>query len=68
MSVDEFDKRAMTLVGHSGCNCWAFIIDELGQMVFTQRCTGNDFKTGFYISLNKVQAFVVVYSQDKREI
>lgn len=33
-----------------------------------QRCTGPDFSTGYFISLNKLISVVIVYDKDKKEI
>ena len=33
IELDEFKNNEMTLVGHSGCACYALVIDKSGEVI-----------------------------------
>lgn len=45
-------KKPQTIFGHSGCNGYVMLINEINEVIFKQRCTDNEFKTGYRMPLN----------------
>ncbi len=56
-------KKIQTLLGHSGCNGYALLVDALNEVVFKQRCTENEFRTGYHMPLDTEVHIVITYDK-----
>lgn len=51
------------MIGHSGCNGYALIIDQHNEIIFKARCTENEFKTGYRMPIDTEVHIAITYDK-----